>query len=332
MADQRFGLSTTDALIKTAIELAVDDLKANPWIIEHMYSAYVENPILEKKYGYKEIARAKEFLLNNKIHFFMKHRMDKMEFPCITISLGSSTEDKSLSTLGDVSTSVIEYAPEEINRPISYIIKPTNLLSYDPETGIIEISENENYRYIEPNMSAVDPATGNGYTILGKGGVNGFLIQTDLDIAFDQVAIIPQYLTYRARMEKIISQENYSIGCHTHGDPAQMIFLFNLVKYALLRYREGLFEHFRFDLGTISSTDMIKNDAFEADNVYSRFITLSGQVEEYWVKTPFRKFESVDIADFDNGLRVSGLKIISNQTAGDLEEDLWTTIDEEEEE
>jgi len=263
----------------------------------------------------------------------MKHRHDKIEFPAITIALGRSDEDKSLSTLGDVSTEVIDYNPEEISKPISYIIKPTELLSYDPLTGIIEIPENENYRYIEANMSAVDPATGNGYVILGKAGENGFSIQAGLTINFDQIAVIPQYLTYRARMERIISQETYNIGCHVHGDPAQMVFLFSLVKYALLRYREGLFEQFRFDLGTISSSDMIKNDAFEADNVYSRFVVLSGQVEEYWVKSPFRKWESVDVADFigsgDATLRVSGIKIISNITDGDQEDDVWTTVESE---
>ncbi len=333
MGTERYGLSPTDALIKTAIELAVEDLKANPWIIEHMFSSFIENPILNKRYGWKEIAAAKEFLLNVKINYFMKHRHDKIEFPAITIALGRSDEDKSLSTLGDVSTGVIDYNPSEINKPISYIIKPTELLSYDPLTGIIEIPENENYRYIEANMSAIDPITGNGYTILGKAGENGFSIQTGLTINFDQIAVVPQYLTYRARMEKIISQETYNIGCHVHGDPAQMVFLFSLVKYALLRYREGLFEQFRFDLGTISSSDMIKNEAFEADNVYSRFVVLSGQVEEYWVKSPFRKWESVDVADFigsgDTTLRVSGIKIISNLTDGDLENDVWTTIDSE---
>lgn len=334
MATERYGLSPVDAMIKTAIELAVEDLTANPWIIEHMFSSFIENPILEKKYGWKEIARAKEFMTKNKIHYFMKHRHDKMEFPCVTIALGRSDEDKALATLGDVSTEVIDYKPEEIDKPISYIIKPTTLISYDPATGIVEIPENENYVYIEPNMSAIDPATGNGYTILGKAGINGFAIQTGLTINFDKVAVVPQYLTYRARMERIVSQETYNIGCHVHGDPAQMVFLFSLVKYALLRYREGLFEQFRFDLGTISSSDMIKNDAFEADNVYSRFVVLSGQVEEYWVKSPFRKWETTDIADFigtgSDALRVSGLKIISNITDGDKENDTWTTVECEE--
>jgi hypothetical protein len=145
---------------------------------------------------------------------------------------------------------------------------------------------------------------------------------------FEKIAIAPQFLTYRAQMERIISQETYNIGCHVHGDPAQLVFLFSMVKYALLRYREGLFERFRFDLGTISSTDIMENEAFGADNVYSRFITLSGQVEEYWVKSPFRKWEAIDFIDRGDagGVPVSGIKILSNLTDGDQKNDVWTTI------
>lgn len=259
----------------------------------------------------------------------MKARLDKMEFPCVTIMLKQSYEDKNLSTFGDISTESLEYTPSEIDKPINYIIPPTSF-TYDPITGIVEIPENDLYRYISPKMLAVNPENGEAYVIIDKAGENGFQIESGLELNFDKIAIAPQYLTYKARMERIVSQEQYSIGCHAHGDPAQLNFLFALVKYALLRYREGLFENYNFDLGTISSTDMIENDAFGADNVYSRFITLSGQVEEYWVKTPFRKWEVIDFIDNSTTPPVSGIKIISNKTDGDTEEDLWTTTEDEE--
>lgn len=325
----RYGFSPTDALIKTAIEMAIEDIRKNPWIIEHMYSAYIENPILSQQYGYKEVARAKDFLLNNKINFYLKHREDSMDFPCVTISLSQSTEDKGLATLGDLSTLVNEYNPEEIDKPISFVIKPTQIVSYDPDTGIVEIPENDLYYLIQPGMTALDPETGNGYTILEKAGNQGFRIQAGAEIDFEKVAVAPQYLTYRARMERIISQESYSIGCHTSGDPSLTVHLYNLVKYALLRYREGLFEHFNFQLGSISATDTVNNEAFGADRIYSRFITLSGQVEEYWVKTPFRKWESVDFIETIDSVKVSGIKILSNL---DSQEDhaLWNTVEDDE--
>jgi len=307
------GIFQGDLIIKTAIELSIEDIRKKPWLIEDMFGSLIENPYLKVKYGMKEIDRAKEFLLNNDIPVYMRHRVDKQEFPCVTISIGNSQEDKSLATLGDQSPYFEEYGADEIGQPIKYIIPPFDPVSYDTATGIIEVPESvTDYRFISEGMVAVDPETGNGYIIQGKAGTNGFRISTGANIA-GRLGVVPQFQVYRARRERAGSQETYNIGCHTHGDPSTVIFLYALVKYSLYRYREGLIEASNFQLSNLTSTDMIKNGAFDVENVYSRFITLSGQVEESWVKAPHRKIEAVDIIDptEDEGLR-QGIKILSN--------------------
>ena len=82
---------------------------------------------------------------------------------------------------------------------------------------------------------------------------------------------------------------------------------------------------------------MVENNNFGQDNVYSRYITLTGQVEETWLKTPFRVIEAVSSntentsTEFTN--QDGGIKIYSNEvTIEDSEEsqnNLWVTIDEE---
>lgn len=336
-----------DVIIKTAIELAIEDLKKEPWLIVDIFSDFIENPILKRKYGMSEINKAKEYLLNNKINYYMRHRIDAQQFPCITISMGNSEEDRSLATLGDQSVCVEELLPEEIGKPIQYIVKPFQVISYDATTGIVEIPlGTEGYQYIGEGMLAVDPETGNGWIIKGKAGVNGFEISQNIDLNVDKMAIIPRYQAYRARRERIISQEQYNIGCHASGDSVYALYLFYLTKYALLRYREGLLEYNNFQLSNISCTDFIKNDAFGADNVFSRFIVLSGQVEESWIKTPFRVLEAIELIDNDealdenlnvaiqndqNPVNNAGIKVFSNKdTIADTEEDgndLWITIE-----
>jgi len=322
-----------DTIIKTAIELAVEDIKKNPWIIDDIFSQFVDNPMLRQKYGQKEINRAKEWILNNKINYYMKYRVDNMDFPAVTISMGNSNEDKSLATLADQSVCVEELDPCEMNKPIAYIVKPFQVESYDENTGIIEAPEGtEGINLVGKDMVAIDPETGNGFIILEKAGNNGFRIAQGSNLQVNTIAVIPKYQIYRARRERIISQETYNIGCHSHGDPSTLLFLFSLVKYALLRYREGLLEFNNFQLGTIQCTDMIKNDAFGQDNVYSRFIMLSGQVEEDWLKSPFRVWEAIELIErgeaMDPGV---GIKVCANEDVveGSDEEqnDLWTTID-----
>lgn len=328
------GIFQGDLVIKTAIELAIEDMRKNPWIIEDIFRTLVENPLLAQKYGMKEVARAKEFILNNNIAIYMRHRLDKMEYPCITISIGNSTEDKSLATLGDQSVAFEEYDANEIGKPIKYLVKPFSPVSYDQTTGVLEIPGSiQEYRYIDKGMLLVDPATGGAYIINGKTGVHGLQIAAGSVLPSGQLAIIPQYHIYKARRERAISQEQYTIGCHTHGDPSTLIFLFSLVKYSLYRYREGLLEHNNFQLSNLSCTDMIKNDQMAEENVYSRWITLSGQVEESWVKSPKRFIEAVDLNDPDRDDSVvfeAGIKVLSQEAPESIQEEdgPWVTIDE----
>ena len=329
------GIFQGDLIIKTAVELALDDMRKNPWLIEDVFSSLNENPILAKRYGMKEIARAKEFILNNQIDIYMHHRLDKMNYPCITISIGNSNEDKTLATLGDNSVAFEEYDANDIGKPIKYLVAPFAAVSYDKTTGILEMPESiEEYRYLDAGMLLVDPKTGNAWTILGKAGQHGIQIAAGTKLPKGNLAIIPRYHIYKARRERAISQEQYNIGCHVHGDPSTLIFLFGVVKYGLFRYREGLLEHNNFQLSNLTCTDMIKNDGMAEENVYSRWITLNGQVEESWIKTPKRFIEAVDLNDPARGEGVvfeSGIKILSKDAplSIDEEDDVWVTIDEE---
>ena len=337
------GIFPGDIIIKTAIELGLEDMKKNPYIIDDVFASLIENPLLNQKYGIKEVNRAREFILSNKIHIFMGGRMDKEQFPCVTISIGPSQEDNSLATLGDNSHMVEELEPDEIGKKIQYIISPFTPVSYDKDTGVLEIPEDTvDYQYVREGMVAIDADTGDGFLISGKAGTNGIQIAAGSDLTATKVGIVPEYQIYRARRERATSQETYNIGCHAHGDPSTLIFLFSVVKYALYRYRESLLEHENFQNSTLKVSDMLKNQSFETENVYSRFITLSGQVEETWLKSPKRIIEGVGIAGDASNTREDGTEYVSEQVAEigikvisqdapesvDIEDELWVTIDE----
>lgn len=331
------GIFPGDAIIKAIVELAIDDMRKHPWVIEDVFRIFREHPILKMKYGEKEIQRAKEFIMNNKIPVYMRHRVDKQEFPCVTISIGPSQEDKDLATLGDLDICVEDLNPCDIDQPIQYIVPPFNVVSYDKETGVVEVPQDvEEYRYIDKGMVAVDPDTGAGFIVIDKVAPHSFSIAKGSELPGGQLAIVPRYALYRARRERAISQEQYNIGCHAHGDPSTLLFLYGLVKYSLFRYREGLLEESNFQLSRLTSTDMIKNSAFDVENIYSRFITLQGQVQESWVKSPQRFIEGVDMVDGnpgENGLTV-GITVLANgdtpESILDEECDLWITKDTKE--
>lgn len=325
-----------DIFFRRVIELIIKDLRSNPWLVDDIMSDCVSDPMLSQMYGQKEIENAKKWLNDNEISVFLQHRMDLEKMPCITISLGSDLEDKQLARLADQTPYIQEYTPSEIGRPIPYVIPPFNYISYDQNTGFFETPPSVDLLLIQPGMVAVDPDTGGGYVIVKKEN-NGFFIAENTVISTPTIGIIPQYRIYRARREMATFQHSIVLGCHVHGDPNALIWLHSFLMYGLLRYREGLLESRNFQLSNISSTDTVRNDAFATigENVYSKFITITGQVENTWVKAPKRIIEGVNITDFEAEGVSAGL-IIINGDGGEIpeiideENDIWVGRDSKE--
>ena len=323
-----------DVVIKTCIEEGLEDMIKNPWLIEDCLDQFTKNAFLAKKYGQKEIDAAKEWFKNNKIDVNMQYRLDKSEFPSMTVAMLGSSEIKDLDHLGDLSTEVETLMPNQIGKPIPYMVKPFVPTGYDSANGLVYTPTSVNLGILAPGMVLVNPDNGEGFIILGIGS-DHIEITPDLDITASRFAIVPQYPFYRARREHAFFNETYSIGCHVAGDPFTLLWLHAAVCYILMRYREALLEGRNFSQSSISSSDLSPNQylaSLAGDNVYSRYITLVGQVENTWLKAPKRVIESTTLAsepDKDGGFS-GGIKIISQQAPNFLndEDEPWTTIDE----
>jgi hypothetical protein len=287
-----------DVFFRRIIEVILQDMRENPWLVDDALSDFVCDPILSGIYGQKEIENAKKWLKDNEISILLPHRMDMERMPCITVSVGSNQEDKSLARLADQTPFIDTYEASDIGKTISYIVKPFTYISYNQADGFFEVPTNVDLAIIRPGMVAIDPDTGVGYEILETIG-NGFFVPENAEFNGTKVGILPQYRVFRARREIATFQERITIGCHAHGDPNVALWLHTFVLYGLLRYREGVLESRNFQLSNLENSDMVRNSAFEniGENVYSRFIVLSGQVEHTWVKAPKRIIESVNLTN-----------------------------------
>jgi hypothetical protein len=270
-------------------------------------------------YGQKEIENARKWIQENEISIFLPHRMDMEKMPCITISIGSNAEDKSLSRLSDQTPFVQEYQPNEVGDVVQYIIPPFAFTSYNQATGFFQTPSEVDLTIIQPGMVAFDEGTAQGWAIAKKSN-DGFFIAEGTEISASQIGILPNYRIFRARREVATFQERITIGCHVHGDPNALLWLYSIMMYGFLRYREGGLESRNFQLSNIETSDMVRNDAFQniGENVYSRFITMTGQVENTWVKAPKEIIEVINIVDFEN-IEGVGL-VISDEEGGQVPE------------
>lgn len=311
----------------------IEELGKNPWLIEDVLSDVVTDPLLSEIYGQKEVDNAKEWFKNNKIAVVMKYRKDQMQFPCVTIAMGSSSESESDARLADQSTEVEELTPEKINKPIPYVIKPFPVTSY--ALGVMALPEDADLSTLAKDMLLMDPATGDAFPIksISNAGVE---IEGAPALTATKYGIIPQYRYFRARREMATFTEAYTIGCHVgSGDPAPLLWLHSIVLYGLLRYRESLFEARGYQISSVSSTDFVRSTDFEIDRdaAFSRWINMSGKVENTWLKTPQRVIESTVLSAKDATGVVKRIKIMSNldnnpAIADDSKQDSWGTVNE----
>jgi hypothetical protein len=285
----------SDVFFRRIVELILKDIRENPWLVDDILSDFVTDPMLSEIYGQKEIENAKKWLTDNEVSIFLPHRMDLEKIPCITISVGSNTEDRSLARLGDTTPFIDTYQPDQIGQSIPYIVDPFSYTSYDQAKGFFETPPEIDLSIINPGMVAVDPSNGNGYVITDK-NATGFFIEENTVISTSQIGVIPEFRIFKARREIATFQERVTIGCHVHGDPNPLLWLYSFMMYGVLRYREGALEGKNFQLSNIETSELMRNQNFESfgENVYSRYITITGQVENTWIKTPTRVIEAVN--------------------------------------
>lgn len=331
------GIFQTDVIICEMLKQGLEDMRKDVWLLDDVFSSLLSTPIISEKYGAKEIANAKDWFLNNKIDVLMRYRTDKDTLPCITVSLGNSSEIEDMKSLGDLSHEVETIMPNTIGKPISYIVKPFTPSAYDSTTGILSVPKSVKLRGARAGQILVDPDTGNGYEIV-EIVPQGIRIGVDQELSLTRAGIIPKFPFYRVRRERSFFQESITIGCHVHGDPASLLWLHAITSYLILRYREALLEARCFTQSSISSSDLVPNGSFEGpggENAYSRYITLSGMVENSWLKSPRRVIEAVELTEeTDLGLRTT-IKICSNLDSPeslDTEDDPWTTVAQDDEE
>jgi hypothetical protein len=245
--------------------------------------------------------------------------------------MGSSNEKEDMKHLGDLSSHKTTLFPNQINKPVPYVIKPFIPTGYDDETGELGVPDSIDLTPVSPGMILVNPETGIGFVIQGI-GVNSVFVVPQQDIASTQFGILPQHQYYQARVKHTFFDESYAIKCHAHGDIQNTLWLWSIVKYSILRYRQSLLEANGFAQSVISSGAPGLNAEFTTsggEKAYTRGMTLTGQIENTWIDQPHRYIETIALREKENCDYVGSIKIISNLNSPDFiaqTPQVWTTI------
>lgn len=289
------GIHQSDTTIRAAIIEAIDDIRKNPWLLDYIFASLPQDTLTSQEYGDAEVKKAKEWFLSTEIPVFMNYHLQEPVLPCISIMLAESTETE--MTLGDV-----HYEPTEDVTVSELNIKPRPMLgpftpNYDPDTGIVTLPTGFTTSLLFKNMVLVDTTKNIGYVVTEVTSSNTFTIAEDLNANFTNAIISPIDNFYIAQLESSSFKEVYSIACYVSAEPVQLSYLHSILVFILLRYKEELLEGRGFERSTFSSSDFRRLETMANENIYARYLTLTGYVRQYWPKILSRKIQGITIQD-----------------------------------
>ena len=275
VAVEALGIHPSDVIIRTAIVAALADIRANPWLLDYVFAALPRDEQTYKDYGEKSVARAKEWFLKTDIPVSMVPRIDEGRWPRITISLADSQEVE--NTLGDVHSTPIEYIQ---NGTWAALTSPFTPMYYTPATGKIKLPAVGGL-VVGPGMYIIDH-NGNEHEILVVESDSVVYIAENTMADFRGCVIKGVKPTIAVHLESAAFKETYNIGVHVGQEPVYLTWLHSIVSFALLRYRKSLLEGRGFERTSFNSSDFRREETFESELVFSRYITITGYVRNYW--------------------------------------------------
>jgi hypothetical protein len=300
------GIFNGDILIRHALISGLKDLRDNPWQLQLVFASMLDDDLTKDAYGQKEIDKATSWFLKTEVPIIWDVQLQQSpNMPCITIGLQEGSESE--ATLADV-----HFVTKESTKAEWEPLTSKFDAQYDPDTGIvipnIEIIANTKMLFVD--------GVGNSHTILGTkilGNQDVFLIEKDLNINFHNCYLKWSTNKLNVNLCSRNFKDSFTVGCHAKGDPILIIYLFNIVLYCLLRYTKTLLEARGFERSQLSYTKVLPNTSLSAtgtENIWSRFITVSGFVKNYWAQ---EISEKIDSSNFDNP-NVDGLKFSQKDT------------------
>jgi len=279
---EAIGIFQSDIIIRTGLTSAIADLRANPWLLDHIFAS-LRDDITSNVYGEKEIRQAKDWFSKTDIPVVMDYRMDDMEGNCISISLVESTEAE--NTLADV-----HYQPtEDVEADWAPLTPSFTPVGYSIATGMMKLPEDiGDGLVVTTGMSVVDrvgvshPITDviDRYTIKLAAGTSAEF--TNAVIKGTQPRLVQE-------LESQSFKESYRIGVHAHGEPFHLTWLHSIVVFCLLRYKQTFLEARGFERSVISSNPFAKNEAMGRENFWTRFISITGYVRQSWPKSQVQR-------------------------------------------
>lgn len=286
------SISQSDIILIKALREGINYLREFPYHLDFIFED-ARQDLVAQEFGNKEIDAAKRWFLNTNIPILSIYRIDKPIFPCVTVQVKSSVEDKEHAGLGDSA-----FASEEDVTESPYIEVPRFILgpftpSYNLTTGEVTLPVGLDSSLVFPGQGIMSKASGNTYLINRLGPGNGFTIDPGIRDNFTDSYVVPANRTLRVTRGHAHFHEDYEISCYVAGTPGELYWLHSVVSYILLQRRQYLLEKFNMGITSIATGPIQKEIDETTENFFMKTINMDGNVEVTWVDSIDEKIEGI---------------------------------------
>jgi hypothetical protein len=280
------GITQSDILLKTGIEAAIKDIKANPWLLDFIFNGLNQDLISSNVYGQKEVDAAKYWFLHNDINVQLAWTLNQPKVPCFSILLESSVEAE--STIGDIndltSEQIDAVTPGIAQQPI--VAGPFSC-GYDQMTGLVTIPSADATYQINTGCLIVDNVNNKAYPILDVVTTTSFIIGLGINPPpnFNTATIVPASFLFTDDIGSCQFTDTFSIGVYALGEQTNLWRLQSLLMFIFLRYKNIYFENRGLRRATLSLGRFEVNDDFNGQILFSRFFNFRCFVKSWWPTT-----------------------------------------------
>lgn len=281
------GIFQSDLAIRHALIASIRELRAHPYLLDYCFASLLEDELTVDRYGDKERQRAKRWFLSTDIPVTMDYHMTAPEGSMLSVALVDTTEAE--TTVSDT-----HYQPTESVESIwPMLAGPFDVVSYVASTGEITLPQDiADAVLVVPTMILVDRA-GREFEILSVTDRTHFKVLAGLQLDLRGSLLKGAQPALVQYIESLAFKEVYRVGVHALGEPYILGWLHSIAVFCLLRSKQSLLEARGFERSTVSSGPFAKDERWNVQNLWTRFITVNGYCRQSWPKAINERIRAV---------------------------------------
>ena len=275
------GIFQADVALHTFLKIALADMRRNKFLLQQAFEDLANDSLYKDQYGKSEQERIAA-LLDRQIMIYSGHRPpDTAKYPCFVIKLGSGQEDSGRESLNDypeseqVDSNTLNGAfPNE-----KIIAEGLTPISYEESTGTITFNldtDLDTLRVFDGHF-ILDTINNKKYPIILVLNKSQLLIDSVHDINLTNLKIVTKDKNYSHTKKTLWFWENHTIEAWS-TDSLECIYLWNILMYALMRYKQPLLDNRGFSIGTYSYGPIQQYNPEDPNSLYFRDVSLRGRV------------------------------------------------------